>query len=339
MQGVDFYQNHLNRVSRSFAYCIARLENPFRTWVSLSYLLCRALDTIEDAPWLSRHEQRICFESFRQFLRTEPSAAEIEKFVASFPARLPEGEAILLGDLGKLLQDFHSMPARLRNPLGEAILSMSRGMQYFQGRRLRTLAEVNQYCFFVAGLVGELLNNLLVEAYPQITLTPALTLKAHHFGLFLQKVNLLKDQREDEGEGRFLIHSRSEVLASLRRDAEQAFAYLRSLPKEARGYRLFCAISLFLGLDALPWFQRGWLAGVLGRIPRAFSEKLFAQLEHVIDSELALTKLFEEKLSALSLPVTSAAAPVGGVAVPAWFRELYSVSELPAGHLAELGMI
>ena len=51
MSEIAYYQPHLDRVSRSFAFCIARLEGEMREWVSLSYLLCRLLDTVEDAPW------------------------------------------------------------------------------------------------------------------------------------------------------------------------------------------------------------------------------------------------------------------------------------------------
>ena len=49
MQTISFYQTHLDRVSRSFAFCIKKLESPLRQWVSLAYLLCRVLDTVEDS--------------------------------------------------------------------------------------------------------------------------------------------------------------------------------------------------------------------------------------------------------------------------------------------------
>ena len=71
------YQNHLNRVSRSFAFCIERLEGDFREWVGLSYLLCRILDTVEDAPWPSRQDREQAFARFEDFLEKGVSLEEV----------------------------------------------------------------------------------------------------------------------------------------------------------------------------------------------------------------------------------------------------------------------
>src|SRR5204862_458636 len=49
MRSPEFYQGHLDAVSRSFALCIPQLAAPFRQHVALSYLLLRVLDTVEDA--------------------------------------------------------------------------------------------------------------------------------------------------------------------------------------------------------------------------------------------------------------------------------------------------
>ena len=57
---------------------------------------------------------------------------------------------------------------------------------------------------------------------------------------------MFPDQLDEEA-GRFLVPDRRELLASLRADAEGALAYLRALPREARGYRIFCAWSLMMG--------------------------------------------------------------------------------------------
>ena len=51
MRSGEFYQRHLDGVSRSFALCIPQLDQPFQERVALSYLLLRVLDTVEDAPF------------------------------------------------------------------------------------------------------------------------------------------------------------------------------------------------------------------------------------------------------------------------------------------------
>ncbi|MES3038390.1 MAG: squalene/phytoene synthase family protein, partial [Bdellovibrionota bacterium] len=90
MQKFD-YQTHLNRVSRSFALAITFLENPLQEWVSMSYLLCRILDTIEDAPWPQDFsvDALSAYQQFKNFLETRPSAEEIREWRESFPSAIP----------------------------------------------------------------------------------------------------------------------------------------------------------------------------------------------------------------------------------------------------------
>jgi hypothetical protein len=214
---------------------------------------------------------------------------------------------------------------------------MYRGMRHFsrEGRvvRLRSLAEVNQYCFFVAGLVGDLLTDLVAERWPSFQVTRRTSVDAHHFGLFLQKVNLLKDQAADEREGRFLVHSRAELLASLRRDAEGALRYLQSLPIAEKGFRLFCGWSLFLGLASLPWTERSWARGIFEKIPRLLTQKLLGTVEHIIDDNQALFALFQQML-----PATAPVAASPACAPLPWFREVYD-GRLGDSELAELGLL
>ena len=85
MQSVDFYQSHLNRVSRSFAFCIQKLDPPLRQWVSLSYLLCRVLDTVEDSLWSSVALRSGQYEDFESFIRSFPNKTDVHEWSARFP--------------------------------------------------------------------------------------------------------------------------------------------------------------------------------------------------------------------------------------------------------------
>lgn len=341
MSEIDFYQKHLDRVSRSFAFCIARLDGEMREWVSLSYLLCRILDTVEDAPWASSAEQDAAFDRFHAFLLNPPGESETVAWADSFPAGTDAAELELVREAHRCFRNLHALPASVAEKIRRPVLNMYRGMRHFLGERrehgslrLRTLAEVNQYCFFVAGLVGELLTELLLQRQPQLPTTGRLYLDAHHFGLFLQKINLLKDQAKDEREGRFLVPSRPEVLASLGRDAEGAIRYLQSLPVAEKGFRLFCAWSLFLGLASLPWIEKSKILGKFLKIPRFVTEKLLARVEKVIDDNGALAKLFNEMLPKLPrLSVTT--LPLG--AIP-WMEQIYR-GALGPDEFRELGML
>src|SRR4051812_50088612 len=85
MRDAEFYQHHLDGVSRSFALCIPQLSPPFRERVALSYLLLRVLDTVEDAPFADKLLQQRQFDLFRGFLRKPPRRAPLDPFPGAFP--------------------------------------------------------------------------------------------------------------------------------------------------------------------------------------------------------------------------------------------------------------
>jgi phytoene/squalene synthetase len=341
MQEINFYQPHLDRVSRSFAFCIARLEGEMREWVSLSYLLCRILDTVEDAIWPTASAQDEAFETFARFLEQAPTSEQAKAWADSFPADIPTSERLLLEDSDRCFRNLQNLPEGVQVKIRGSVLNMYRGMRFFLAERrekgslrLRTLADVNQYCFFVAGLVGELLTELVRQRHPQLPATSRLFLDAHHFGLFLQKINLLKDQSGDEKEGRYLVPSRKEMLASLAHDAEGAIRYLQAMPVTEKGFRLFCAWSLFLGLASLPWIEKSSILGVLMKIPRLVTEKLLGRVEKVIDDNQALAALFKEMMPSLPLLV-----PVGRPLAPLpWMEKIYQ-GALGKEDFRELGML
>jgi phytoene/squalene synthetase len=293
MRSPEFYQRHLDAVSRTFALCIPRLDPPFRERVALSYLLLRVLDTVEDAPFADRLLQQRLFNSFRQFLQAPPARAQVEAFRSGFPAGLSDGERALLSDTEAFLEDAWELPEAAREAVFSAIDRMALGMAAYARRpvplRLLDIEDVCRYCCIVAGLVGELLTRLWAVGGG----TPPRMLLAYHFGLFLQKVNILKDQAEDEVAGRFLVPDRRDLLASLRADSKGALSYLTSLPRGERGYRTFCAWSLMLGAAAL-----GQLNGPR-QSRRAETLALLSRTADIAQDDDALRRQFAELLPEL----------------------------------------
>jgi len=311
MRPQEFYQRHLDAVSRSFALCIPQLDLPFGPQVALSYLLLRVLDTVEDAGFPDQRLQQRQFGVFRQFLAEAPTRAQVEAFRASFPAGITDGERALLADTEAFFEDFHGLPTAPRQIVGSAIDRMAQGMAVYARRpaplRLLDLEDVSRYCCIVAGVVGELLTRLWALGSGP---APKM-LHAYRFGLFLQKVNILKDQPEDEAAGRFLVPDRREILASLRLDAEGALAYLTSLPQRERGYRIFCAWSLMLGATALSQLdgpresRRAQTLGLLGRTAE------------IAQDDEALRRQFNALLP--PLPETWIRPPIPKPEPPDWF--------------------
>lgn len=327
LRDVEFYQDHLDRVSRSFAFCIRQLPDPLRGWIALSYLTCRILDTIEDSPWASRAEQMDAFRIFDEALADSAKVASVKVLVERIPQSIDEGELKLMGDVEAVFQDIHALPAPVKQIVRDLVGSMSSGMQHFclanpDGvLRLKNLNEVNAYCFFVAGVVGELLAKLLAKFDSSFELSQLSILRAHHFGLFLQKVNLLKDQVGDEKVGRHLIPSRTVVEDSARENAENAFRFLEELPPAQSEFRRFCAWSLFLGLESLVVARDSVKGGRVLKIARTRAEEIISAIEDALDQSGALERLFQDAASRLGwmdLPKSRSTGPV-----PEWLPKLY----------------
>ena len=173
-QGLNFYQDHLDRVSRSFAFCIKQLKGDFRLQVGLSYLVFRILDTIEDVAWVDFATQKRAFDSFNRFmLETDWTDDDVKTWVSTFPTEVPEGEKVLLDDAHLVFRDVHNQPDTVRRHIQNCSINMARGMEFYCGRneaaplKLKNIKDVNRYCFFVAGIVGELLQGLFNHNYPE----------------------------------------------------------------------------------------------------------------------------------------------------------------------------
>jgi phytoene/squalene synthetase len=345
------YQKHLDQVSRSFAFCIRELKEPLYSCVALAYLLCRILDTVEDSPYPQTQQKFKQLEEFNQFIKEPSSLAKIQSWISELPTTMKPSEKALMLDAAIMFEDLHGLPKDRKKVMQDLVLSMSNGMVYYLRRsnnanelKLKNQADVNRYCFFVAGVVGELLTRLLATTNINFQLNSESLLRAHHFGLFLQKINLLKDQMSDEAVGRFLVPSQPEMWKSLNQNAQGAIDYLLAIPKEEREYRLFCGWSLFLGLASIPFIKKTWARKLLDKIPRVATEQILASVTERIDDNEKLKELFEKmKLSAedlASLKSVAVSTSENSASDDSFddFKNLY-IGTLPSSHLQSLGMV
>ena len=204
----EVYQDHiLPHVSRTFALTIPQLPEGLRAQVTSAYLLCRIADTIEDEPALSPPETLAFLQRFSALLsgRGDPKrlAREIEQRLSD---RTPASERDLISNMERVL----GVMARLNEPQRAAIRRcvelMCYGMPRFQfNASLKGLArstDLDDYCYYVAGVVGEMLTDLFCDYSPQIARQrAALWGLAASFAQGLQMTNILKDVWEDRGRG------------------------------------------------------------------------------------------------------------------------------------------
>lgn len=97
------------------------------------------------------------------------------------------------------------------------------------------VTDLRDYCYVVAGIVGEMLTELFVLGAPRLgPSAPFLRERAATFGEALQLVNILKDVAYDREEGRRFLPAavgRAEVFALARRDLDAATEYVHEIQR------------------------------------------------------------------------------------------------------------
>jgi len=204
----EVYQDQiLPHVSRTFALTIPQLPLGLRTAVTNAYLLCRIADTIEDEPALSPPETLAFLQRFSAVVAGQGDsrglAREIEQRLSD---RTLATERELVCNMGRVLGVLARLNPAQRAAIQRCVELMCYWMPRFQfSASLKGLArstDLDDYCYYVAGVVGEMLTELFCDYSPQIARhRPALSAIAASFAQGLQMTNILKDVWEDRSRG------------------------------------------------------------------------------------------------------------------------------------------
>jgi len=197
----------LEGVSRTFAFTIPQLPDGLRETVTNAYLLCRIADTIEDDPDLDAGEKDRFHAAFLDAAETGRGAEDFAQ--ALWPCLSPstiDAEIDLVRSSPRVLRTTDNLRPRQRDAILRCLTTMSRGMGSFERSRSRSglddLTEYECYCYFVAGVVGEMLTDLFCDHSPRIdSRRQQLEARAVSFGLGLQMTNILKDIWDDYENG------------------------------------------------------------------------------------------------------------------------------------------
>lgn len=323
----------LPKVSRSFALAIAALPEPARSYICVAYLLCRMVDTIEDHPTLAGKDQHYdifdrCLLDIEQW-----EAFDISSLERMAPPQSWDDE--LMRNSKAVFALYASFPVAVRAILKRNVFEMSQGMRSYTARSghgaitLRDSADLDRYCYYVAGTVG----NLLTEVFAHESgITDEAWLRrqkerGYHFALGLQKVNMIKDvvadlkrgsvfvptewltrfgvTTSDLGEGEGNPRVRALLLHFVREAVEHlavARDYILDLPVKPVGFRVFCIWPYVMALDTL------LLALAKGRLFTADHEikvsrvdmfKMMEKTKRVAGFNLPLKFYFNRKISGL----------------------------------------
>ena len=250
----------LGSVSRTFALTIPLLPPVIEKVVGNTYLLCRIVDTIEDAADLSPQTKQ---ELSALFLQAVLEKASVESFVSPCLEALKnygnEDELDLIAHTPTVLRILHTCSSADQQAVSRCVSIMSEGMSHFHGKQtkegLKDLREFEEYCYVVAGVVGELLTTIFSNHSPvfahQILNQQRLAIA---FGQALQMTNILKDSPEDKARGvswKPVDISQGQLLNIAYEKLQESLSYILLIPKKELGMRRFCFLAFGLAVMTL----------------------------------------------------------------------------------------
>ncbi|HEY7673352.1 MAG TPA: phytoene/squalene synthase family protein [Gammaproteobacteria bacterium] len=321
-------------VSRTFALTIPALPARLADVVTNAYLLCRLADTIEDDVALSNGEKSLFHN---RFVRVVEGAESAEAFAAELApllsTRVLDDERDLVRNTAKVVRVTQGFSQEQQAALIRCVRIMCSGMPEFQRKKslkgLRDLEEMGAYCYFVAGVVGEMLTQLFCLHCAEINQNrDRLMALAVSFGQGLQMTNILKDIWDDReaqacwlprsvfGDGKFRLEAldeehRSEAFVTgLNKLVGVAHAHLRDameytclIPKREAGIRKFCFWAIGLAVMTLRKIHRNpaFTSGAEVKVSRRTVTATVVTTNLTLMSNRALRMIFARAADGLPL--------------------------------------
>lgn len=256
----------LQKTSRTFALSIPLLPEPIQTEVATAYLLFRIIDTFEDATRWEAARRVKALGLFVQLIESE-DGHDLRELTARWlddPPLEHPGYLELLAATPEVIAWHRLLRPAAREQLRRHVVRSARGMIEVVQRtdasgalQLETLQDLRDYCFVVAGIVGEMLTELFLLQSPSLQAVAGdLRARAAEFGEGLQLVNILKDAQSDGAERRVYLPraaSLAEVFSLARADLRRATEYTELMRTNGgeRGLVAFNALNLRLAIGTL----------------------------------------------------------------------------------------
>ncbi|OTF01174.1 phytoene/squalene synthase family protein [Halorubrum sp. SD612] len=193
-------------VSRTFALTVDVLEEPMASQICVGYLLCRVADTVEDAGHIPPDAQSDVLRTYRRAIDPD-DATDIGAFREAVDEWLPaerDEDWTVVAEAPTIAATFEELDPEAQEAIVPPVLEMVDGMAMFVDRhategglRIDDRDELEQYCYYAAGTVGNLITNLLTRGDVAEERAKRLRETAEEFGLLLQLVNVSKDVYDD----------------------------------------------------------------------------------------------------------------------------------------------
>jgi len=206
----------LQKVSRTFAFNITQLHGDIFKAVLLGYLLFRIADTFEDNLYQGEERKIADLEDFSEIFRGNKDLHQRLRLYESLKFRWNENsyEKDLIENGSIVLRCYFDISETYRRIVDPLLVKTSEGMAKFQKRKLESkstifqladIKELEDYCYYVAGVVGVMLTKIFCEKQSIREKRSELERFEVHFGLALQLINIIKDYEKDMARGWFYI--------------------------------------------------------------------------------------------------------------------------------------
>ncbi len=337
-----FQDRILQGVSRTFALTIPTLPAALYHAVANAYLLCRIADTIEDDAGLPFDDKLRYSQAFIDIVRGDGDAAA---FAAELAPRLAShtlaAERELVAETPAVIRITHSLNANQRAAMEACVRTMTDGMVYYQGQEtldgLADQAAMDRYCYYVAGVVGEMLTALFCDHCPELQPRRAEMMRlAVSFGQGLQMTNILKDIWDDRARGACWLpadvfaargvrlsdiapgrggpgfeDALGELISVAHGHLRNALRYTCMLPREQTGMRKFCLWALGMAVLTLRKLNRhrDYADGSEVKILRRSVKATVISTNALVRSNAGLWALFALASSGLPQREITASAP------------------------------
>jgi farnesyl-diphosphate farnesyltransferase len=351
----EHYQDRvLPAVSRTFALTIPQLPSALRGPVTSAYLLCRIADTIEDEPALSPAETLAFLQRFKAVVSaTADPGALANDLARRLSDQTLDSERDLVSNMDRVVRVTERLAPADRVAIGRCVRLMCDGMPKFQlsasVQGLGTASDLDDYCYYVAGVVGEMLVELFCGYSPRIAQQrEALYELATSFAQGLQMTNILKDQWEDRRRGAcwlprdvFARHGvdigqlRAEqhderFAAGLRELIGVAHGHLRNalaftllIPRDETGIRRFCLWAIGLAVLTLRKINANlaFVAGTQVKVTRRTVTVTRVLTSVAVGNNWMLKRLFERTAHGLPVAPSSEVRLTGAARMRAAMEE------------------
>ncbi len=283
---MDYCKNALQSVSRSFALTIPLVEDNILAPIMVGYLEARILDTFEDDIGVREIslEERIHSMNLLMEVLENPSSAsgkEKAKILAESADEMVANPSYrdLVKNMERVLTVHDSFDQKTKDCMVKWLKEMNFGMQKFLKQEVYSFEDLNEYCYYVAGTPSGFLTELIRTRSQKLTSENSQILldNERDFGLFLQKVNIIRDFREDilDNEKIFwpgflfekyqlkpadllekenknsAMHILEAMLDNACEHIEPVKNYLNAIPDEYAGFRAGAAVNFAMGVGTL----------------------------------------------------------------------------------------